>query len=189
MFVFDGFADWEPALAIASLEVYTDFSVHIFSIDGKAVRSMGNMQVQPEFAINEIDPAEVSLLILPGGNAWEGGGNEEVAPLVQQVVERNKNVAAICAATVFMARHGYLDNIKHTSNALQYLQHMVPGYKSERLYINQPSVSDGNIITANGAGMIEFAIEIFKKHQAMDNETIDKVFDLYKSGGMDNKLF
>ena len=169
MFVFDGFADWEAALAIASLQEHTDFSVHSFSLDGKAVRSMGNMQVQPAFAINEIDPAEISLLILPGGNAWEGNGNEEVASLVQQVVERNNNVAAICAATVFLARHGYLNKIKHTSNALRYLKYMVPEYKSEHLYIDQPSVSDGNIITANGAGMIEFAIEIFKKHQAMDN--------------------
>ena len=85
LFVFNGYADWEPALVIATLNKFSDFSIHSFSVNGLPVRSMGGLKVQPESPVNEIDPDNVDLLILPGGDLWLQGGNREITGLVKSV--------------------------------------------------------------------------------------------------------
>ena len=185
LFVFDGYADPEPALAIASLQAFTDCAVYTFSVDGTPIRSMANIHVQPDRAMNHVDPETTDLLILPGGEAWENGGNGEVLPLVQKMLDQQKTVAAICGATIGLARAGYLDNIKHTSNSPGYLGNFVPGYKGAQHYQAQPAVMDGNIITANGAGIMDFMVTILK-NGFMDEPTADMAERLYKSGGQDN---
>jgi putative intracellular protease/amidase len=188
LFVFDGYADWEPALAIAMMNKHTDFAMYTFSVDGNAKQSMGNLSVKPTTSLKDIRTNEIDLLMLPGGDIWESGGNEEVAPLVKEMISKNKTVAAICGATVLLARHGHLDRVNHTSNGLEYLKKISPSYKGAKYYLNQPSVTDGNIITANGAAMIDFAIAIFRKIELADKDTIEKIDDLYKSSGMNNRF-
>ena len=82
LFVFDGFADWEPSLVTAGLNSYSDFEIRTFSIDGKPVNSMGNLNVTPNFKLEEIKVTDFDLLILPGGKKWEDGGNTEIAKLI-----------------------------------------------------------------------------------------------------------
>ena len=67
LFLFDGYADWEPALAITGLKNYGGFSITSFSANGDAITSMGGLKVIPEIAMDEIKPNEYDLLILPGG--------------------------------------------------------------------------------------------------------------------------
>lgn len=186
LFVFDGYSDPEPALAIANLQKFSDCSVYTFSLDGRPIRSMANIHVQPDRAMAHVDIDTMDLLILPGGEAWENGGNREVMPLVKKAIEKQKTVAAICGATIGLANEGYLDNIRHTSNTAAYLRNFAPAYKGAKHYEVSPAVADGNIITANGAGIIDFMVTIFKKDQFMDEAELEGVEKLYKSGGLDN---
>jgi putative intracellular protease/amidase len=188
LFVCNGFSDWEPALAIANLKKHFKFTIRSFSLDGKPIRTMGNLQIQPDCAMREVDATTTDLLLLPGGDVWEQGGNQEIAPLVKAVSDAQKTIAAICGATVFMANNGYLDSIEHTSNALPYLQKLAPNYRGEKLYQNKPCVTSGHIITANGAAMIEFAMAIFNKFKVEDPDFIERIRVLYKSGGMDYRF-
>jgi putative intracellular protease/amidase len=188
LFIFEGFTDWEPALAIANLRKHFKYTIRPFSLDGKAVRSMGNLQVQPDCSMKEVNVEDAGLLLLPGGDIWEQGGNQEIGPLVQQFAQAQQLIAAICGATVFMANNGYLDAIAHTSNGLPYLKQLAPNYKGEKLYHQHPCITDGHIITANGAAMIEFAIAIFNKLQVEEPEFLDKINVLYKSAGMDYRF-
>lgn len=186
LFVFEGYADPEPALAIATLQRFSDCSVNTFSVDGDPIRSMANIHVMPDRAMAHVDPDTVDLLILPGGEAWENGGNLEVMPLVKKVLEQDKTVAAICGATIGMASAGLLNNVKHTSNSPGYLGNFVPAYKGAQHYEAQSAVIDGNIITANGAGIIDFMVAILKKDKYMEAPDLIGVEKLYKSGGLDN---
>ena len=189
LFVFNGYADWEPSLAIASLNSYSDFSVHSFSITGSPVVSMGGLKIQPDLALKNISHDEVDLLILPGGELWIQGGNNDITPLVKAIAARKGNIAAICDATIFLAGLGYLNRTWHTSNGPTYLAEKVPSYKGRHYFEDLPAVVDDNIITANGAGMIEFAIEIFRQQKIFDNATLAKVYELYKSGGVNNTVY
>jgi putative intracellular protease/amidase len=161
LFVFDGFADWEPALAIAALQRYTDFQVLTFSATGKPVRSMGNVHVLPDTSMDHVNVEDVNLLLLPGGEHWDEAGNLEIVPLLNSILDAGKAVAAICGATGFLAQHGYLDNVRHTSNDLEYyLKKVAPDYKGEKNYVHQPCVREGNLITATGTAPLAFAEEV-----------------------------
>lgn len=188
LFLFDGYADWEPALAITGLRNYGGFSITTFAATSKTVTSMGGLHIIPEKVLTQIEPAEFDLLMLPGGEIWEQGGNLEIIPLLQAFVKADKIVAAICGATVMLANLGILDKIPHTSNALGYLKQLSPHYQGEQFYQQAPCVAAGNIITANGAAMIEFACQLYETFEIVDPHTLTAVRDLYKSGGMENRL-
>src|SRR5687767_12399550 len=134
LFVFDGYADWEPALAIATLNKHSDFSINSFSVDGLPVRSMGGITIQPDISLSEINPDDIDLLILPGGDRWLEGGNKKITPLVKNVANRRGNIAAICDATTFMAGLGYLNRRWHTSNGPRYLPEKVASYRGQYYY-------------------------------------------------------
>lgn len=184
LFLFDGFADWEPSLVTTGLNTYGDFEVRTFSVDGKPVKSMGSLSVNPDFKLKEIQATNLDLLILPGGNAWEEGRNSEISELVKAVFHQGKTIAAICAATTFLAKLGLFNTVKHTSNGLEYLKNQVPDYTSDNHYVNEPCVLDKNIITANGAAMIEFAHTIFTHFSIFKKGELDEWLTLYKSAGI-----
>jgi putative intracellular protease/amidase len=184
LFLFDGFADWEPSLVTAGLNIYGDFEIKTFSLNGKSVKSMGNLTINPDFKLEDVKVTDFDLIILPGGNKWEEGGNNEISELIKESFDNGKTIAAICAATTFLAKQGLYSDTKHTSNGLEYLKKQVPGYIDESRYINEPCVSDKNIITANGAAMIEFAYKIFKHFGILQKKELIFWLNLYKSGGM-----
>ena len=180
LFVFDGFADWEPAIATAALNQFTDFRVIPFSLDGKPVTSMGNLTVTAATSIDKFGAEDVSLLVLPGGEAWEEGKNQEIIPLLQGCLDKGKMVAAICGATAFLAEKGYLDNIKHTSNNLEhFLKQVAPSYKGEKLYQETGATRDNNLITASGAKPLDFAREILSAFDLFTNEELKTWFSYF----------
>lgn len=182
IFLFDGFSDWEIAYLTPELHKSKKANLITFSGDGRPVTSMGGLKITPDTSIREINPEDVSLLILPGGEDWNERKLEYVSELTASVYNNRKPVAAICAATTFLGYKGYLDDVKHTSNDLEYLKAIAPEYKGEALYQPEMFVSDENIITANGTAPIEFAREIFRKIELWDESEIEKWFQLFKNG-------
>jgi putative intracellular protease/amidase len=180
LFVFNGFADWEPALAIAGLQQFTDVEVKTVSIDGNPVRSRGNIQVMPDVSLRELQVAKVALLILPGGDPWDEGFNTEILPALDRFINSNIPVAAICGATSFLGQHGYLDERPHTSNNLEfYLKEKAPAYKGEEFYRKEPCVVDGNLITANGTATVQFAEAIFNKLNVSEEKDLKFWFQFF----------
>jgi hypothetical protein len=48
--------------------------------------------------------------------------------------------------------------------------------------VEEPAVTDKNIITATGTAPVEFAREIFKMLSLMDETKIEEWFQLFKNG-------
>lgn len=181
MFVFNGFADWEPAMATAALNRFTDFEIITFSADGNPVRSFGNLLVTPDRKIGAVNVAELDLLLLPGGEAWDTNRNREILPLLDKAFQANKTVAAICGATGFLANQGYLDSREHTSNHLTYyLKKAAPNYKGEKFYIDRPAVTSSNLITASGAAPLEFAQEILNHFDLFRIDELKEWFGYFR---------
>lgn len=181
IYVFNGFADWEPALTSAALNKFTDFEVITFSKDGNPVRSLGNFNVQPDASLKQVSAEQVDLLLLPGGFGWTEGENLEIKPLLNAVLDSGKTVAAICGATAFLGEHGYLNEVKHTSNHPDYyLKAVAPSYKGRDNYVLKPSVTDGNLITAGGVSPVEFAEEIFNHFGLLENQELAEWFHYFK---------
>lgn len=180
IFLFEGYSDWEIAYLTPELAKNEEFKIKTFSADGNSVRSAGYLQVTPEYSLKDIKIDDIDILILPGGFTWDGG-LDYMLPFVKQVHDKKITIAAICGATIFLARNGFLDNVKHTSNDLQYLKMVAPNYTGEHLYQHEKAYSDQHIITANGTAPIEFAREIFKAI-SYDATLIEKWYQLFKNG-------
>ena len=191
LLVFDGMADWEPAFAIASIHNPQfqlrpgRFRIQTAARSLAPVKTMGGVRILPDVTIDEVSPAQSSLLILPGGQSWENGGNLEALERALAFVDAGVPVAAICAATLALARTGLLDDRLHTSNDAAYLASS--GYRGARFYRNVPAITDSNVITASGLAPIEFAREISRLLELYAPATLEAWYSLYKHG--DAKAF
>ena len=182
IFLFNGYSDWEISYLTPEINKNERFKLVYCTKDGNTVRSMGGLRVKPDISISEITSEDLEILILPGGTAWEKGENRELDEIMNSILKINKPIAAICAATTYLGQLGILNDLKHTSNDLDYLKAMAPKYIGENNYIKSFAVSDKNIITANGIAPIEFAREVFRKLQLYSEEEIEKWFQLFKNG-------
>jgi putative intracellular protease/amidase len=164
LFVVEGFADWEPAHAVAELRRYGKYRVETVGLTRDPVESMGGIRVLPSKAIGEVDLADVAVFILPGGDRWEKQPVEpDLQALLERMNERQVPIAAICGATTAVARIGLLKGRRHTSNGLPYLRAAVPDYSEADQYVDEPAVRDRGLITASGLGDVEFARELFEE--------------------------
>lgn len=188
VFLFDDYADWEPALALAILRKYGNYTVVSFSQNGESVVSTGGLVNAVQGSLESLNIDDIDLLLLPGGEAWEQGGNLEVLSFVRKAADSNKHIAAICGATIALGRAGLLNDVPHTSNSLDYLKSFCPEYRGEEYYRHTPCCSSAAITTANGAAMIELAYELALTAEILDKQTAGWVLELYKSGGMVNKF-
>ena len=114
---------------------------------------------------------------------WQSPEAEQVVPIVQDALQRGKIGGAICNASAFMGAHGFLNDVKHTSNTLPYLKQFAgSAYTNEAGYQEKQAVSDKNIVTANGTGHLEFTRELLLLLHADTPEKIDAAYDYYKNG-------
>ena len=186
VFIFDGFADWEPASALAELRRTFGFCVQSVGLTGNVVTSMGGMKVLPDLPLSKAQLNVTDALILPGGNAWMRGEIEEVTSFIRAFAMAGKPVAAICAATLSLAHAGLLDDHRHTSNGEGFIAKYVPKYKGQEFYQKMRAVTDGNVITANGLAPFAFAAEIFRRVAPGRENDISTYEALYSRGLLDD---
>jgi putative intracellular protease/amidase len=181
--VFDGFADWEPAYALAEVRRSGGLQVTTLGFTSSPVTSMGGLRVLPDRTLGEIRPKEVRLLLLPGGDLWEGSyPKERLDELLHSLEQSQMPIAGICGATLALARAGLLDDRSHTSNAPDYLTGMVPEYRGAEHYLDALAVRDRHLITASGLGAIEFAREIFEELEVFSPSDRTLWYQIFKSG-------
>lgn len=85
------------------------------------VESIGGFKTLPDYSFETI-PNDYAALVLIGGFGWGTPEAELVAPIVRQAIENGKIVGAICNGASFMAKHGFLNAVKHTGNGLEQLK-------------------------------------------------------------------
>jgi putative intracellular protease/amidase/uncharacterized protein YciI len=176
VFLHDTYADWElgyvlPELARSGHEVVT------FALSAAPVRSLGALRVTPEAEIDRVHDPE--LLILPGGLFWPALDDARLDALVRRCRARRAPVAAICAATGYLAKLGLLDDVDHTSNSLEFLQQRAPAYRGAARYRRVAAVSDAKLITAGGLGAVDFSYEILK---ALGYPELESWYRAFKHG-------
>lgn len=181
LLVFDGFADWEPAYAVAELRRSGGHQVRTIGLTAEPVVSMGGLTVLPDEDIADLDPEFIRLLILPGGDRWETAPPDpSLEGLIGALLKARTPVAAICGATVALARGGFLKGRRHTSNGLDYLKEQAPDYGGEEQYVDALAVRDRGLITASGLGAVEFAREIFEELGVFSQEEREEWVRLFR---------
>ncbi|MFC0225508.1 DJ-1/PfpI family protein [Serratia aquatilis] len=181
------YADWEPALLAASLKGgfglwNSEYEVKTVSICEGPVTSIGGFTIAPDYTIDRV-PKEFAALILVGGTNWHGEEAEKVIPLLNEAVTKKIIVGAICDASLFLAKKGYLNDISHTFIELSVLNNEKKGiYSGEKNFVNGQSVRDGNIITAKPTGYVEFTRDVLLALNVAPEDRINTFYTICKTG-------
>jgi putative intracellular protease/amidase len=178
--VFEGFADWQVALALAEIRRPGEWDVRSVGFTREPVMAMSGLQVLPDIRVDEIDLQAAALLLLPGGHLWQSAQIEQAAALARCVHDAGAPVAAIDQGVLHVARAGLLDHCRHTGNWPGQIGREAANYQGHDQYdANVLAVSDGGVITASHLGTIEFAREIIHTldlYSASDREHWYRLF-------------
>lgn len=143
---------------------------------------MGGLTIVPDCLIDDIIASKTSVLLLPGADTWNDPKHAAIIKKAGEFLSFGALVCAICGATAALADFGLLDQRTHTSNGLGYLEMISPGYKGQRFYIDKPSVSDNNLITASCTGALLWAKQIIEHLDVFEPNTLESWYEYFNTG-------
>lgn len=183
--VLDTMADWEPGFAIAHINqpapgMPSRYRVRTAGLSRDSVLTKGGIRILPDLTVDELSPADSALLILPGADTWAQETTDLALDTARRFVKAGVPIAAICGATLGLARAGLLDDRRHTSNAPEFLAST--GYGGANNYVSQPVVEDDGVITAPATASLEFAKHLLEKLQVFSSPALEAWYALYRTG-------
>jgi putative intracellular protease/amidase len=188
LYVLDTMADWEIGYLTAELNSGRYFKkgstpAKIVTVGMKKtpVTTMGGLKILPDIGLDEFSIESADALILPCGDTWTETIHDPVLSKAEQCLNKGIIVAAICGATICLARKGLLDSRLHTSGDLEYLKAVCPDYAGENYYKQEPVVTDGKLITAWGVAPLEFSVHVLRALGVFSEKTLDAWYNLYKT--------
>ncbi|WFR65545.1 glutamine amidotransferase [Paenibacillus amylolyticus] len=188
LYVFDTMSDWEVGYLTAELNSGRYFKKDIaplrvvtVAVDQHPVTTMGGLHILPQLSIDECTLNATDVIILPGGNTWMDNTHDPLLKKVTDAMEKGTVIAAICGATIGLAKTGLLDSRQHTSNDAEYLKMICPDYTGESYYQTEPAVTDGHVVTASGIAPLEFTMHVLKLLDVCAPETLQAWYNLYQT--------
>ena len=144
---------------------FLQFSGHeiVFAtVDGNSVTAQERFSLNATCALNEIDPKEVELLLVPGGNI-SSIANEEVYSFIRAVIDNKQLVAGICNGVDELENAGILEGIESTHS------------------VKKALVVGEYVITARANMYVDMAIAIGKKMNLFKDEAdLQETIDFWK---------
>ena len=177
----DQFADWEaaflaPALRGGIMPGRPGSHAMRYATPGE-FRALDRRHDRYPRLRTETPPDDCAGLILVGGMSWATPETERIVPLVREALSRGILVGAICNAASFLAAHGFLNGGRHTGNASKCFGNGGgANYTGAELYQERQAVRDGNVVTANGSGYLEFTRECLL---ALEADTLEQIAASY----------
>ncbi|WP_238418715.1 DJ-1/PfpI family protein [Gordonia sp. 'Campus'] len=174
-------ADWEFGYVAAGINnpdyQHEPGSFRIVTVGATRdpIRTIGGVTMVPETTLDEVDPQDSTMLVLPGAQIWER--NDAFVDAARRWTAAEVPVAGICGATMGLARAGLLDDRRHTSNAPEQLT--PTGYAGAEHYVDAPAVTDRGIITAAAIAPVDFAREVFALLGVYTPPVLDAWYQLY----------
>lgn len=158
VFLADGFEEMEFTIPVDILR-RAGVDVTTVGIGKKLITGAHDIKIQADILDKEIIKQDFEMIVLPGG--MPGSTNLDQSDIVDKfistAVEKDKYIAAICAAPFVLGKRDILQG----KNAVCF-----PGfekYLNGAIIVDQSVVVDGKIITAKGAGVaFEFGLELVK---------------------------
>ncbi len=189
IYLFNTLADWEighitTGINNPMMQIDPErYQIKTFSTDGKPITTMGGLKITPDITLDDVTLINAAMLILPGGESWNSDGNHEAIELAKRFQQSNIKIAAICGATLGIAKAGLLDSTKHTSNSKDYIG--MSQYNGGSHYMESLSINDKGIITAPGTAPLEFAKEVFNALNLYKPEVLEAWYKLFKTSSAD----
>ncbi len=189
VYVLDTLADWELGHVISELNSGRFFkkdaqcvSLKTVSFTKEPIHTMGGLTIIPDCLIDDIIVNETSVLLLPGADTWNDPKHGAIIEKASEFLTLGATVCAICGATAALAGFGLLDNRPHTSNGPGFVEMVSPCYKGQSFYVDKPSVTDNNLITASSTGALLWAKQIIERLDVFETRTLEAWYDYFNTG-------
>lgn len=141
---------------------YAGHEIVFATVDGKPVTAQEKFSLNATCALNKINPKNVELLLIPGGDI-STIDNEEVYSFIQAVAENKQLVAGICNGVDELDNAGILKGIESTHS------------------VNEALVVGDYVITARANMYVDMAIAIGKKMKLfVDEADLQETIDFWK---------
>jgi putative intracellular protease/amidase len=174
VFYYDGFCEFEVVFAFLNFRG----SIFTAALEDKVYVSEEEQKYLPDTIIDELNPDDIDLFIIPGGNPQYLYENKKLRDFIAALNERNKFIAGICGGAELMAYYGLLDNKEANGDTYGFIVDESNKHIYEKVKIvDKDVVIDGNCITSIGQAFIEFSIELGKVMNIYKNE--EEVKDSY----------
>lgn len=133
----------------------------VTTTESKSIKTAFGLSLEADFLLKDINEKDYQFLVIPGGRYVHETIDYDLK--IQEIAIRfassNRLIAAICAGPRFLGRAGLLDAKNFTAYPGSEKDIPKGFYQPE-----EKAVTDGNFITARGAGAIyEFSYHIVKK--------------------------
>ncbi len=150
---------YEEIEAVAPIDILRRAGVEVIiaGLTADPVPSARDVKIVPDTTVDNLKAEELDMVILPGG----AGGvenlkkDERVKKLVEEMRNKDKTVAAICAAPTALVAYGVLGSRRAT---------VYPSLKDNlgtAVYTEEKVVVDNGIVTSQGPGTaIEFGLKL-----------------------------
>jgi len=79
------------------------------------VISWEGFKTVPHLTLEEVETDDVDLFVVPGGQPDQLYGTDKLTELLNKLYQKNKVLAAICAAPVHFAKTGILNKHNYTT--------------------------------------------------------------------------
>lgn len=193
VYILDTLADWEIGFITAELNSRRFFKKDTMALEFKTVsiskepiKTMGGMTIIPDCLIEDIAVSKTSTLLLPGANTWSDPKHSAIIEKAKALLSSGGTVCAICGATVALANVGLLDNRPHTSNGAGFLEMMSPAYNGKDFFKDEPSITDGNLITAGCTGALQWTKQIIERLDVFSADTLIAWYDYFRTGSAES---
>jgi len=168
VFYYDGFCEFEVVLAVNK---FRENNIFLAALENRVYISEEKQKFLPDKTIRELNPDDIDLFIIPGGDSTILYEKAELREFISKLNEKNKFIAGICGGAELMAYYGVLDNKRANGDGEGFRVDESNKQVYEKVIIvNEDVVIDGNCITSIGQAFIEFAIELGKVMKIYKNE-------------------
>lgn len=189
VYVLDTLADWEIGYVTSELHSGRFFkkdaehvSFKTVSCSKEPIHTMGGLTVVPDCLVDDFAVNEKSVLLLPGADTWNDPRHGAIIKKAGEFLSTGATVGAICGATVVLADFGLLDSRRHTSNGKRFLEMFSSAYKGQNFYVDDLSVADNNLITANSTGSLLWAKQIIERLGVFRSDTLEYWYEYFSTG-------
>lgn len=170
VFLADGFEEIE-GLTVVDLLRRAEVEVMTVSITKELmIHGAHGIDVQADKLFEDVRYEEYDMAVLPGGmpGTLHLGEHQGVKTILEQFYQKEKYIAAICAAPSVLGKYGILKGKKATS---------YPGFEEQLIdaeYLQDEVVVDNFVITSRGMGTaIPFSLALVEKLNG--KEQADKI--------------
>lgn len=164
---YDGFCEFEVVFAVNG---FRDNMISV-ALENRVYVSEEKQKFLPDKVLSEVNPDDIDLLIIPGGDPRVLYDNPELKEFLCKLNEKNKYIAGICGGAEIMAYYGLLDNKRANGDSAGFIIDESNRHIYEKVMVTREDVvRDGNCITSIGKAYIEFAVELGKLMNVYKNE-------------------